>query len=183
MDEIDWKAFYAWRARQTVQLSLREEAEMISEFDNGTDEESLELDRIFAEEERKSMKPSKVSPSVHHAIFFGRICPAIMDDFGNLVPLNFYNLAISINSHRDGLLMKNKNKRKYVVFGKAETDAKPFLCYSKRAKNLPFNEDDAKLNCYSARYCLMTKKEARKTISVLETAFPDTIYGMKKFLS
>lgn len=51
MDEIDWKAFYAWRARQTVQLSLREEAEMISEFDNGTDEESLELDRIFAEEE------------------------------------------------------------------------------------------------------------------------------------
>ena len=50
-DEIDWKAFYAWRARQTAQLSLREEAEMISEFDNGIDEESLELDRIFAEEE------------------------------------------------------------------------------------------------------------------------------------
>ena len=53
MDEIDWKAFYAWRARQTVQLSLREEAEMISEFDNGTDPDSLELDRIFSEEKGK----------------------------------------------------------------------------------------------------------------------------------
>ena len=129
------------------------------------------------------MEQSKVSPSVHYAHFYGRIRASIMDDFGTLVPLNFYNLAISINSYRDGLLMKNKNKRKYVVFGKAKTDAKPFLCYSKRAKNLPFNEDDAKLNCYSARYCLMTKKEARKTISVLETAFPETIYGIKKFLS
>ena len=59
MDEIDWKAYYDWKARQTVQLSLREEAEMISEFDNGTDEESLELDRIFSEEERKRMKPSR----------------------------------------------------------------------------------------------------------------------------
>ena len=53
MDEIDWKAFYAWKACQTAQLSLREEAEMISEFDNGTDEESLELDRIFSEEKGK----------------------------------------------------------------------------------------------------------------------------------
>ena len=51
MDEIDWKAFYAWKARQTVQLSLKEEAEMISEFDNETDPDALELDRIFAEEE------------------------------------------------------------------------------------------------------------------------------------
>ena len=80
-------------------------------------------------------------------------------------------------------MKKDKNKRKYVVFGQAKTDAKPFLCYSKRAKNLPFYADDANLNCYSARHCLMTKKEARKTISVLETSFPDTIYGMKKFLS
>ena len=46
------------------------------------------------------MKPSKVSTSVHYAHFYGRIRPAIMDDFGNLVPLNFYNLAISINSYR-----------------------------------------------------------------------------------
>ena len=76
-----------------------------------------------------------------------------------------------------------KNKRKYVVFGQAKTDAKPFLCYSERAKYLSLSEDDAKLNCYSARHCLMTKKEAKKTISVLETSFPDTIYGMKKFLS
>ena len=53
MDEIDWKAFYEWKARQTVQLSLREETEMISEFDNGTDPDSLELDRIFSEEKGK----------------------------------------------------------------------------------------------------------------------------------
>lgn len=46
------------------------------------------------------MKPSKVSPSVHYAPFYGRIRPAIMDDFGTLVPLNFYDLAISINSYR-----------------------------------------------------------------------------------
>ena len=79
--------------------------------------------------------------------------------------------------------MKNKNKRKYVVFGKAKTDDKPFLCYSKRAKNLPFYADDAKLNCYSARHCLMTKKEAKKNVAALSTDFPDTSYGMKKFLS
>lgn len=79
-------------------------------------------------------------------------------------------------------MKKDKNKRKYVVFGQAETDDKPFLCYSKRAKNLPFNEDDAKLNCYSARYCLMTKKEARMTVAVLETTFTDIVYGIKKFL-
>ena len=53
MDEIDWKEFYKWKARQTVQLSLREEAEMISEFDNGTDPDSLALDKIFAEEEEE----------------------------------------------------------------------------------------------------------------------------------
>ena len=53
MDEIDWKAFYEWKARQTVQLSLKEEAEMISEFDNGTDPDSLALDRIFSEEKGK----------------------------------------------------------------------------------------------------------------------------------
>jgi len=53
MDEIDWKAFYAWKAQQTSQLSLKEEAEMISEFDNGTDPDSLELDRIFSEEKGK----------------------------------------------------------------------------------------------------------------------------------
>ena len=49
MDEIDWKAFYAWKAQQTSQLSLREEAEIISKFDNGTNPDSLALDKIFAE--------------------------------------------------------------------------------------------------------------------------------------
>jgi len=106
MDEIDWKAFYEWKARQTVQLSLREETEMISEFDNGTDPDSLALDRIFAEEEEEEkgremriIEYSKHSTSVHHAPFYGSIRPAIMDDFGTLVPLNFYNLAISLNSY------------------------------------------------------------------------------------
>ena len=80
-------------------------------------------------------------------------------------------------------MKKDKDKRKYAIFGQTETDDKPFLCYSKRAKNLPFNEDEAKSNYYSAKYCLMTKKEAKKTISVLETSFPETIYGIKKFLS
>ena len=81
-------------------------------------------------------------------------------------------------------MKKDKDKRKYAIFGQTETDDKPFLCYSKRAKDLPFNfnEDEAKSNCYSAKYCLMTKKEAKKTISVLETAFPEIVYGIKKFL-
>ena len=38
--------------------------------------------------------------SVHYVEFFGRIRPAIMDDFGTLIPLNLYNLAISINAYR-----------------------------------------------------------------------------------
>lgn len=42
--EIDWTAFYQWKSRQTSQLSLREEAEMLSMFDNATDSESLEID-------------------------------------------------------------------------------------------------------------------------------------------
>jgi hypothetical protein len=43
------------------------------------------------------MEQSKYSTSVYYATFFGRIRPAIMDDFGTLIPLNLYNLAISIN--------------------------------------------------------------------------------------
>jgi len=46
------------------------------------------------------MEQSKVSPSVHYAHFYGRIRASVMDDFGTLIPLNFYNLAISINSYR-----------------------------------------------------------------------------------
>ena len=46
------------------------------------------------------MEQSKYSTSVYYAAFYGSIHPAIMDDFGNLVPLNLYNLAISINSYR-----------------------------------------------------------------------------------
>lgn len=51
--EIDWTAFYAWKSHQTSQLSLREEAEMLSMFDNATDPESLEIDLTFARKEEK----------------------------------------------------------------------------------------------------------------------------------
>ncbi len=51
-DEIDWTAFYQWKSRQTSQLSLREETEMLSMFDNTTDQESLEIDLAFATEIR-----------------------------------------------------------------------------------------------------------------------------------
>lgn len=43
----------------------------------------------------KRMKMSRHTTSVHYAKFFGRIRPAVMDDFGTLIPLslyNFYNL-------------------------------------------------------------------------------------------
>ena len=48
--EIDWTAFYQWKSRQTSQLSLGEEAEMLSLFDNATDQESLEMDLASATE-------------------------------------------------------------------------------------------------------------------------------------
>jgi hypothetical protein len=53
MDEIDWTAFYQWKSRQTSQLSLREEAEVVEMFDNTTDPESLEMDLAFATEGRR----------------------------------------------------------------------------------------------------------------------------------
>lgn len=101
-DEIDWTAFYQWKSRQTSQLSLREETEMLSMFDNTTDPESLEMDLAFARKGRKmrTIEMSRHTTSVHYANFFGHIRPAIMDDFGTLIPLNLYNLAISINAYR-----------------------------------------------------------------------------------
>ncbi len=48
----------------------------------------------------KTIKMSRHTTSVHYAEFFGQIRASIMDDFGNLVPLNLYNLAISINAYR-----------------------------------------------------------------------------------
>ena len=55
-DEIDWTAFYQWKSRQTSQLSLREEAEVVEMFDNTTDPESLEMDLAFATEGRRKEK-------------------------------------------------------------------------------------------------------------------------------
>ena len=79
-------------------------------------------------------------------------------------------------------MKKDKNKRKYAVFGQAEIDNKPFLCYNLWADNLTFGEDTAKSNRYSAEYCLMTRKQALKAMRILSTNFPDISYGMKKFL-
>ena len=100
-DEIDWTAFYQWKSRLGI-ANLREETEMLEMFDNTTDPESLEIDLAFARKGKRmrTIKMSRHTTSVHYANFFGHIRPAIMDDFGNLVPLNLYNLAISINSYR-----------------------------------------------------------------------------------
>lgn len=46
----------------------------------------------------------KYNPSVHYANFFRVIRPAIMDDFGTLIPLKFYDLEIFINSYRTDFL-------------------------------------------------------------------------------
>lgn len=63
------------------------------------------MDLAFARMKKKgkgmrTIQFSRYSPSICYALFFGRIRPAIMDDFGNLIPLSLYNLAISINSYR-----------------------------------------------------------------------------------
>jgi hypothetical protein len=55
-DEIGWTAFYQWKSRQTSQLSLREEAEVVETFDNTTDPESLEMDLAFATEQERKKK-------------------------------------------------------------------------------------------------------------------------------
>lgn len=55
-DEIGWTAFYQWKSRQTSQLSLREEAEVVETFDNTTDPESLEMDLAFATEQERKEK-------------------------------------------------------------------------------------------------------------------------------
>lgn len=52
-DEIDWIAFYQWKSRQTSQLSLREEAEILETFDNTTDPESLGMDSENQEERKE----------------------------------------------------------------------------------------------------------------------------------
>jgi hypothetical protein len=92
-DEIDWTAFYQWKSRQTSQLSLREEAEMLSMFDNTTDPESLEMDLAFARIGKgRKMRTLKYSPSICYALFFGRMRPAIMDDFGNPIVCNFQRI-------------------------------------------------------------------------------------------
>ena len=48
----------------------------------------------------KTIEMSRHTTSVHYANFFGHIRPAVMDDFGNLVPLNLYDFAIYINAYR-----------------------------------------------------------------------------------
>lgn len=76
--------------------------------------------------------------------------------------------------------MKEK-KRKYVVFGQGKNDGKPFICY--RTPNLLMpGIDGATSNQYSAENCLCSRKEARETIRMLSSNFPEISYAVKKFL-
>ena len=78
--------------------------------------------------------------------------------------------------------MKKKQKQKYMLFGQADDDNKPFLCYKLPNMLMP-REDSSESNQYSGENCLMTRKQALKAMRILSTNFPDTSYGIKKFLS
>ena len=104
MDEIDWKPYPRLESTQQLPNFPEEAAENDFWIDNGTDPESLALDKFLHREERKWNRSNRVHPSIMP--FYGRIRPAIMDDFGTLVPLNFYDLAISINSYRTDFSLK-----------------------------------------------------------------------------
>jgi hypothetical protein len=77
--------------------------------------------------------------------------------------------------------MKEKT-RKYLVLGQGRNDDKPFICY--RTPNfLMLGVDKPGNNGYSAENCLCSKKEARRTIRMLSSDFPEITYGIKQFLA
>jgi hypothetical protein len=77
--------------------------------------------------------------------------------------------------------MKEKT-RKYLVLGQGKNDNKPFICY--RTPNfLMLGVDKPGNNGYSAENCLCSKKEARRTIRMLSSDFPEISYGIKQFLA
>ena len=77
--------------------------------------------------------------------------------------------------------MKEK-KRKYLVLGQGMNDEKPFICYRTPNYLLP-GIDEPENNQYSAENCLCSRKEARRTIMMLSSDFPETSYSLKKFLA
>ena len=74
-----------------------------------------------------------------------------------------------------------KKKQKYMLFGQADDDNKPFLCYKLPNMLMP-RGDSPESNQYSGENCLMTRKQAKITVATLEANFPDISYGIKKFL-
>lgn len=74
-----------------------------------------------------------------------------------------------------------KNARKYLVLGQNDNDEKPFICYRAPSLVSP-GIDDFGNNQYSAENCLCSRKEARRTIRMLSSNFPETSYALKKFL-
>lgn len=75
-----------------------------------------------------------------------------------------------------------KNARKYLVLGQNDNDGKPFICYRTPSLVSP-GIDDFGNNQYSAENCLCSRKEARRTIRMLSSNFPETSYALKKFLA
>ena len=70
--------------------------------------------------------------------------------------------------------------RKYLVLGQGRNDEKPFICY--RTPNfLSRGIDEPENNQYSAEACLCSKEEARETIRMLSSNFPEITYALKKF--
>ncbi len=76
--------------------------------------------------------------------------------------------------------MKEKT-RKYLVLGQGRNDNNPFICYRTPSDLLPGTDKPAN-NQYSAENCLCSRKEARRTLRMLSTNFPETSYAVKKFL-
>lgn len=71
--------------------------------------------------------------------------------------------------------------RKYLVLGQSKNDEKPFICY-RTPNSIPLGIDEPESNQYSAENCLCSRKEARGTIRMLSSSFPETSYALKKFL-
>lgn len=55
-DNLDWKAYYAWKASQRAQLSLKEKVEIISEFDSGQPEKAWRWPTEFGQKKEKGGK-------------------------------------------------------------------------------------------------------------------------------
>ena len=77
--------------------------------------------------------------------------------------------------------MKEKT-RKYLVLGQGRNDDKPFICY-RTPNSIPLGIDEPENNQYSAENCLCSRKEAKETVRMLSSNFPEITYGIKQFLA